>query len=199
IQAAPAIFDTPATLEKVGQWTDAARREGARLAVFPEAFLGSYPYGLDFGTRIGLRTPEGRELYRTFHEAAIEVPGPETAALGAVAKRHACHLVIGVVERDQGTLYSSALTFGADGTLLARRRKLSPLGVERYVWGRGDGSTLAVAETPIGRIGAVLGSESYMPPLHLALYAQSMNHFRATPVHDSDGWPSSMSTVETEG
>ncbi len=84
------------------------------------------------------------------------------------------HLVIGVIERDGGTLYCTALLLGADGSLLGKHRKVMPTAVERLIWGQGDGSTLPVVETPLGRIGAVICWENYMPQLRLAMYAQGI-------------------------
>jgi len=199
VQAAPCGFDTQATLDRVAAWTSSAASQKARLVVFPEAFVGSYPYGIDFGTRIGLRTPEGREMFARFYRAAIEIPGPEVSELAAIAKANTCYLVIGAVERAAGTLYSSALHFSPEGQFLGSRRKLNSVGVERYVWGRGDGSGIAVFDTPIGNIGAIMGCENYMPPLRMAMYAQSMNLYCAPTTDDSDVWPCSMRTVAMEG
>src|SRR5436853_13789 len=122
VQAAPALFDTPRSLHKLADlMADAARRD-AQLVVFPEAFVGGYPKGHDFGVSIGVRTPEGRDEFRRLFENAIEVPGPATDLIGSVARDHALHAVIGVVEREGGTLYCSALTFGPDGSLVGKHR-----------------------------------------------------------------------------
>src|SRR5688500_13787670 len=94
VQAGSALFDTPASLEKLRRLAAEAAAEGARLAVFPEAFLGGYPKGIDFGARVGSRTPAGRDWFRRYYEAAIAVPGPETEALGDVARATAMHLVV---------------------------------------------------------------------------------------------------------
>src|SRR3954471_16515873 len=126
VQAAPALFDTPRTLQKLADLTADAARRRAGLVVFPEAFVGGYPKGHDFGVSVGVRTPEGRDEFRRLYESAVEVPGPATEFLGSVARDHGVHLVVGVVERDGGTLYCTALTFGPDGSLLGRHRKLVP-------------------------------------------------------------------------
>src|SRR5436305_7566786 len=107
VQAASVAFDREGTLEKArGLATEAAGR-GARLLVFPEAFVSGYPRGLDFGVRVGSRTPEGRELFRRYWDSAVDVPGPAVDVLGTAARQASAHLVIGVVERDGGTLYCS--------------------------------------------------------------------------------------------
>src|SRR5262245_17081944 len=126
VQSAPVLFDTPRTLDKLGDLTaDAARQQG-ELVVFPEAFGGGYPKGHDFGVSLGIRTPEGRDEFRRYYENAIDVPGPATERIGSVAKKHGVHLVVGVIERAGGTLYCSSLTFGPDGGLLGKHRKLMP-------------------------------------------------------------------------
>src|SRR3954464_7237545 len=118
VQAAPALFDTPRSLQKLADLTADAARRNAGLVVFPEAFVGGYPKGHDFGVSVGVRTPEGRDEFRRLFENAVEVPGPATESIGTAARDHAVHLVVGVVERGGGTLYCSALVFGTDGSLL---------------------------------------------------------------------------------
>ena len=136
VQAAPVLFDTTRTLDRLAALAADAAGRGAGLVVFPEAFVGGYPKGLDFGVSLGARTPEGRDVFRRYHESAVDVPGPATERIGAVARTHRAHLVVGVVERAGGTLYCSALTFGPDGRLLGTHRKLMPTALERVVWGR---------------------------------------------------------------
>lgn len=116
IQAAPILFDTAKTLQKLADLSADATKQGAELVVFPEALIGGYPKGHDFGVSVGIRSPEGREEFRRLFESAIDVPGPATEFIGSVAKDHAIHLVVGVVEREGGTLYCTALSlsFGAN-------------------------------------------------------------------------------------
>src|SRR5947208_14189167 len=109
VQAAPVLFDSARCLQKLARLTKDAAGKGAKLVVFPEAFIAGYPKGHDFGTRLGMRSPEGREQFRRLHDSAIAVPGPATVELGAAAKEHGIHLVVGVIERDGGTLYCTAL------------------------------------------------------------------------------------------
>ncbi|WP_019054390.1 carbon-nitrogen hydrolase family protein [Sphingobium xenophagum] len=199
VQAAPVLFDTPATIERLVRLADEAAAGGAALVVFPEAYIGGYPKGLDFGARLGTRTPEGREDFRRYFESAIDIPGPEVVALAEVAKRHGIHLVVGVIERDGGTLYCTALTFDPNGRILARHRKLMPTALERLVWGFGDGSTLGVAESTIGRIGSVICWENYMPLLRTAMYAQGVEFYCAPTVDDRDTWLPTMRTIALEG
>lgn len=199
IQAAPVPFDRERTLEKVRALAADAAREGSQLLVFPEAFVSAYPKGLDFGARVGSRTPEGREDFRRYFESAVDVPGPAVDLLGAVARDHATYLVIGVIERDGGTLYCTVLFFGPDGRYMGKHRKLMPTAMERLVWGFGDGSTLPVFDTPLGRLGAVICWENYMPLLRTAMYAKGIQLYCAPTADDRDTWPSSMQHVALEG
>src|SRR5437762_3261089 len=105
VQNAPVVFDSAATLIKIDGLAADAAKTGAKLVVFPEAFVSAYPKGLDFGARVGSRSPEGRETFRRYFESAIDVPGPATEALSKTAKRHAIYLVLGVIEREIGTMY----------------------------------------------------------------------------------------------
>ncbi|HVB38107.1 MAG TPA: nitrilase-related carbon-nitrogen hydrolase, partial [Vicinamibacterales bacterium] len=163
VQAGSFVFDNDRTLEKARTFVRRAAGAGAALVVFPEAFIGGYPKGLDFGARIGSRTPEGRDDFRRYWQAGIEVPGPETAALGEMAIECLLHLVVGVIERDGGTLYCTSLCFGPDGALLGKHRKLMPTASERLVWGFGDGSTLPAVRLGAGTIGMAICWENYMP------------------------------------
>ncbi len=199
VQAAPLAFDLQASLAALQDWAGQAQAAGARLVVFPEAFIGGYPKGLDFGARIGSRTAEGREWFRRYAEGAIAVPGPATATIGEAAAAHGLFMVVGVIERDGGTLYCTALFFGPDGALLGRHRKLMPTAAERLIWGMGDGSTLPVIDTKLGRLGAVICWENYMPALRLAMYAQGIELYCAPTVDDRESWQPTMRHIAMEG
>jgi nitrilase len=199
VQAASVGFDTAATVSKAEGLIEEAGRLGARIAVFPEAFIGSYPKGADFHTCIGARKPEGRDEFRRYYEAAIAAPGAETKALGMAARAANLFLTIGVIERDGGTLYCTALFFGPDGALLGKHRKLMPTAGERIIWGFGDGSTLTVAPTPWGAMGAVICWENYMPALRMAMYRKGIAFYCAPTADDRDTWAPSMQHVALEG
>jgi nitrilase len=196
VQAAPVVFSLDATLVKVRALTADAASQGAQLVVFPEAFVSGYPKGLDFGARVGSRTLEGRKMFRRYFESAVELPNPE---LAAIARDHAVYLVIGVIERDGGTLYCTVLFFAPSGEMLGKHRKLMPTAMERLVWGMGDGSTMPVFDTPIGRLGAVICWENYMPLLRMAMYAKGIELYCAPTVDDRDTWARSMQHIAFEG
>ncbi len=199
VQAAPVAFDVERTLEKAQRLLDEAASGGARLVVFPEAFVTCYPRGVTFGATIGWRTPEGRELFRRYWESSIDVPGPVTDRLGEMAREHSVYLVIGVVERAGGTLYCTVLFFDPAGELMGKHRKVMPTAAERLVWGYGDGSTLPVFETEIGRLGAVICWENYMPLLRMAMYQKGIQLYCAPTADARDTWIASMRHIACEG
>lgn len=204
IQAGSALFDTPATLDKFADLAADAAARGARIAVFPEAFIGGYPKGADFGARIGSRSPEGRDLFRRYFDSAIRLDGPEAARICETAKANALDIVVGVIERagpEEGaaTLYCTALYVSKAGEIVGKRRKLMPTAMERLIWGFGDGATLDCWPSEYGKIGAAICWENYMPALRLALYGQGVELYCAPTVDDRDSWASTMRTVALEG
>ena len=199
VQAGSILYDTEQTLAMAETLAAGAAAAGAQLAVFPEAFIGGYPKGEDFGARVGSRTPEGRKLFRRYFESAIDVPGPATERLGKMAREHGLWLVIGVIEREGGTLYCTVLFFAPDGTLAGKHRKLMPTAMERLIWGFGDGSTLPVIDTGLGKIGAVICWENYMPLLRAAMYGKGVQLYCAPTVDDRETWPVTMRHIALEG
>lgn len=199
VQAASHPVDPRASAAKAAALIGEASEAGAKLIVFPEAFIGGYPKGNSFGTPVGMRKPEGRDAYRRYHEVAIDLDGEEVAAIAEAAARTGAFVVVGVIERDAGTLYCTALFFDGERGLVAKHRKLMPTGAERLIWGFGDGSTLPVLDTPLGRIGAVICWENYMPMLRMAMYDQGVTLYCAPTADDRDSWPATMRHVALEG
>ena len=199
VQAAPVGFDREFTLAKVRVLTNEAAGRGAKLVLFPEAFVSAYPRGMTFGAVIGDRTPEGREWYRRYWESSVDVPGPAVDTLGDVARESGTYLVIGVIERDGGTLYCTALFFAPNGDLLGKHRKLMPTAIERLVWGQGDGSTMPVYDTEIGKLGAAICWENYMPLYRTALYAKGVQLYLAPTADSRETWVASMRHIALEG
>jgi nitrilase len=198
-QTATVLFDTPATLAKAEALMQEAAARGARLLVFPEAFIGGYPKGADFHIFIGARTPTGREEFKRYHDAAVALDGPEIAQLAQAAAQHQLYVCVGIIERDGGTLYCTAVYLGPDGRVLGHHRKLMPTALERLVWGFGDGSTLQAVDTPYGKLGAVICWENYMPALRMAMYQQRVALYCAPTADDRDTWISTMQHVAMEG
>ena len=199
VQAASIPFDAEACVDKAVRLIGEAAGKGAKLVVFPEAFIVGYPKGLDYGLVVGARDPAGREEFRIYLDAAIAVPGPQTQRLGEAAATHGCYVVMGVIERELGTCYCTVLFFGPDGQLLGKHRKLMPTALERMIWGFGDGSTLTTVDSPWGRIGSVICWENYMPMLRMAMYAKNVALYCAPTADDRDTWIPSMQHVALEG
>jgi nitrilase len=198
VQAAAVGFDLQAGVDKVARLAQDASSNGAQLAVFPEAFLPGYPRGITFGTVVGNRTPEGREHFQRYWDASVDIPGPTVERLAEISAENALHMVIGVIERDGGTLYCTALFFSPEG-YLGKHRKLMPTAAERNIWGFGDGSTLPVFDTPVGRLGAVICWENYMPLLRMTMYAKRIQIWCAPTADGRETWLPTMQHIALEG
>lgn len=199
VQTHPVIGDTAATIAKADRLIREAGEGGAKVAVFPEAFIGGYPKGKDFDTVIGTRTPLGREEFRAYFDSAITLDGPEMETLALAAAEADVFTVIGIIERYGNTLYCTAVLLDPELGLVGRHRKLMPTASERLIWGFGDGSTLDVADTVAGRVGTVICWENYMPMLRQAMYAQGVDLYCAPTVDDRPVWQSSMTHIALEG
>ena len=154
---------------------------------------------MDFGARVGSRQPEGRLDFRRYFESAIDVPGPDVDRIGTAAKEAGVYLVVGVIERDIGTLYCTILFFAPDGSYLGKHRKLMPTAMERLVWGFGDGSTLPVFDTELGKLGAVICWENFMPLRRTTMYSKGIQLYCAPTADSRDTWIPAMQMVAMEG
>ena len=203
VQAAPVLVDREATVRKVVALVQQAAADGAKLILFPEAFITGYPRGLGFGAVVGSRTAEGRKLFQEYWDAAVEVPGPVTRAIGTAARNAKAFVAVGVIERDTefsgGSLFCSVLFFNPDGELVGVHRKLKPTGSERLIWSEGDGSTMPVIDTPAGRAGALICWENYMPLARMAMYAQGIQILLMPTADARDIWLSSIRHIAYEG
>jgi nitrilase len=167
VQIAPDLDSLDGTVSRVCDAIDRAARQGAQLVVFPETCVPYYPY-FSF-----IRPPvqQGPE-HLLLMARAVVVPGPVTAAVAERARANSTVVVLGVNERDHGSLYNTQLVFDADGTLALKRRKITPTYHERMVWGMGDGAGLKVVDTAVGRVGALACWEHYNPLARYSLMAQ---------------------------
>jgi nitrilase len=203
VQAAPVLFNREATVEKACGLVEQVATQGARLVLFPEAFIPAYPRGLAFGTVVGSRSPVGRSIWQRYWENTVEVPSPATRKLGDAAKKANVYLAIGVIERDlqrsSGTVYCTLLYFGPNGQLLGKHQKLKPTGGERLIWGEGDGSTLTVIQTDIGRIGGLICWENYMPLARMAIYNKGVEIYLAPTADARDTWQATLRHIACEG
>jgi len=164
VQIAPDLTGSTGTVDRVCEAVGSAAREGFELAVFPETFIPYYPY-FSF---VSPPVFSGREHLRLY-ENAVEVPGPVTRRLQDAAGQHRMVLVVGVNEREGGSLYNTQLVFDVDGVLILKRRKITPSYHERMIWGQGDGSGLQTVETAVGRVGVLACWEHYNPLARFAL------------------------------
>ncbi|KAJ3119644.1 Nitrilase [Physocladia obscura] len=191
------------------------------LVVFPEAFLSAYPRGYDFGATIGSRSDAGRAWFGRYHASSVpvsDVNGPVMSRIRKAAASNNVTLVVGVVERcdlppsglprsaygsanagGTGSLYCTALTISPSGTLLSAHRKLMPTASERVVWAQGDGADVRVVDSPVGKVGAAICWENYMPLQRMALYAQNIEFYVAPTADSRETWTSSMRHIAQEG
>jgi nitrilase len=203
VQAAPILFDREATVAKSCQLIQEAAAKGAQLVLFPEAFIPAYPRGLSFGMVVGSRKREGRQLWQSYWEQAVEIPSPATEILSAAVCKAGVHMATGIIERDthfsRGTLYCTTLYFAPDGEIIGKHRKLKPTGSERLIWGEGDGSTLTVLSTNLGKIGGLICWENYMPLARMAMYSKGVELYLAPTADARDSWQATLRHIACEG
>ncbi|MDQ7020052.1 MAG: carbon-nitrogen hydrolase family protein [Robiginitomaculum sp.] len=199
VQAGTCLYDTPRTVQKFEDLLADAARAGAELVVFPEAFIGGYPKGADFGARVGSRTPAGRADYQRYYDSALALDGPELTRMSKAVAKAKTNVVVGVMEKGGATLYCTALYFAKDGTLVGKHRKLMPTAMERLIWGFGDGSTLAVQNMDVGKVGALICWENYMPLARTHMYSQGVEFYCSPTVDDRPVWTPSMQHIAIEG
>lgn len=188
-----------ATLSNILAFEDRIASSGAALLVMPEALLGGYPKGEDFGTRLGYRLPEGREAFARYHDNAVDLDGPELAELAGLSTRTGTTLVLGVIERAGASLFCTALFIEPHEGIVAKHRKLMPTGTERLIWSQGDGSTMPVVDSRAGKLGAAICWENHMPLFRTAMYAKGVEIWCAPTVDERDIWRSSMRHIAHEG
>ena len=193
------VPDTATAIEVIERRAAEAAAAGAKLVLFPEAFIGGYPRGSDFGAVVGSRSDDGRAAFERYAAQAIDIPGRVTDELGVIAAAHELLLAVGVIERGGSTLYCTVVFLGPDGAYLGKHRKLMPTASERLIWGFGDGSTLPVLETSIGRVGAVICWENYMPLLRAAMYAKGIEIYLAPTADGRETWLPTMRHIAMEG
>ncbi len=199
VQAASTPFRAEPAVDKAIQLIAEAGAKGAKLALFPEAFVGGYPKGCNFATPVGTRLPGARDAYLGYFRGAIDVPGIETSRLAQAAAEAGVFVVIGVIERGGATLYCTALFFDPKAGLVGKHRKVMPTAAERLIWGFGDGSTLTAVDSAVGRVGAVICWENYMPMLRMAMYAKGVQIYCAPTADDRDSWLPTMRHIAIEG
>ncbi len=201
VQAAPVVLDREATVSKARELIAEAGRNGARLVVFPEAFIPTYP---DWVWRI----PPSRhrmlaDAYAELLEQSVEIPGPVTEELSRAARQAGVYVAMGLNERNvqasNASLYNTLLYVGPEGDLLGKHRKLVPTAPERMVWAQGDGSTLEVYDTPLGKLSGLICWENYMPLARYSLYAWGVEIYLAPTWDNGEPWLSTLRHIAKEG
>ncbi len=184
VQAAPAFLDREATIAKAVALVEEAAGAGARLVAFPETWVPGYPAWIF--SAAGWDDPAAKRAFGRLVRNSVVVPSDATDAICRAARAAGACVVLGMTERDAdssgGTLFNSLLYVSDLGEILGVHRKLMPTHAERIVWGQGDGSTLHVFDTPVGRLGGLACWEHWMP---LARYAM---HAKGEQVHVA-AWP----------
>jgi nitrilase len=196
VQAAPIFLDREATTEKACILAKEAASNGARLIVFPEAFIPTYP---EWVWRTKPWNEQAFALYERLFDQAVEIPGPTTDRLAEAAREAGAYLAVGVDERGGSTIYNTVVFFSPDGELIGKHRKLMPTGPERLVWGFGDASTLTTFDTPFGRVGALICWENYMPLARAALYERGIDIYLAPTWDNGDVWVPTLRHIAREG
>ena len=201
VQAAPVVLNREATVSKACELIAEAGRSGARLVVFPEAFIPTYP---DWVWRI----PPGQhrvlaDMYAELLEQSVEIPGPVTEDLSQAARQAGVYVAMGLNERNaqasNASLYNTLLYIGPEGDLLGKHRKLVPTAPERMVWAQGDGSTLEVYDTSLGKLGGLICWENYMPLARYTLYAWGVQIYLAPTWDNGEPWLSTLRHIAKEG
>lgn len=201
VQASAVLFDLERTLEKAEKLIQESAEKGAKLILFPEAFMSGYPRGLGFGTVVGSRTEEGRSLWQRYCDSSIAEGDEACNRLAEAAKNAQCFLAIGVNEKDvvSGTLYCSIFYFSSKGEFLGKHRKIKPTAQERVIWGEDDGSTLSTFNTELGKIGGLVCWENYMPMARMAMYQKGVQIYLAPTADARENWQSTMKHIALEG
>lgn len=202
VQRPPVLLDLDATMKSAVAAADELADAGARLAVFPEAYLPGYPAWI-WSLRPGDDYQLSERLHGDLLAGSIDLTSQDLAPLQEAAAARGVIVVCGIHERDgsfsRATLYNTLVTIGADGSILNRHRKLVPTNPERMVWGQGDATGLRVVDTAFGRLGGLICWENYMPLARYALYADGVQIYIASTWDSGDAWIASMRHIASEG
>jgi nitrilase len=202
VQRPPVLLNRSRTIVDAVAAIREVAANGARLVVFPEAYIPGYPAWI-WRLRPGGDMALAERLHSQLLASAVSLDGDDLAPLCEAAKEHSVTVVCGIDERDagfsRGTIYDTVVIIGPDGSLLNRHRKLMPTNPERMVWGFGDASGLKVLDTPCGRVGALICWESYMPLARFALYALGVEIYIALTYDAGDQWIGTLQHIAREG
>ena len=196
VQAEPVVLDRTATIDKLAGLAAEVAAAGARLALFPEAFIPVYPSNR--WVRYLAGGGDAKAVFGRLAREAIRIPSPESERLGEIAREQGLWLAVGANELDGGTLYNSLLIYSPEGRLALQHRKLMPTNHERLVWGLGDGGGLETVDTDLGKVGGLICWENLMPLARFALYEAGVQIYLAPTADDSEDWHVSMRHIARE-
>jgi nitrilase len=199
-QATPVFLDRTATVDKACALSAEAGRSGARLIAFPESFIPAYPDWV-WAVPAGEQMLNG--LYAELLANAVTIPSADTRKLCEAARAANMYVVMGMSERNAeasgGSMYNTLLYIDAQGKIMGKRRKLVPTGGERLIWAQGDGSTLDVYDTELGKVGGLICWENYMPLARYAMHAWGTQIYVAATWDRSQPWLSTLRHIAKEG
>ncbi len=197
VQAESVAFDRAATIDKVDALAAEVVGNGARLALFPEAFIPAYPSSR-WARHLAGWDGDARPLYARLARESLTIPGPDSDRLGEIARARGLWLAVGANELERGTIYNSLLIYSPAGELALRHRKLMPTNHERLVWGLGDGTGLETIQTEARNVGGLICWENLMPLARFALYQSGVEVYLAPTADDSEDWHYSLRHIARE-
>lgn len=201
IQDSPEFFDKEATKVKVSELVATFSEQGCDLIVFPESFIPGYPRGFNFGTKIGSRSPKGRDQYAQYHRNSFLFKGDDKDWLEKLAKDHNIYIVLGVTEKQEehGSLFCSVAYVSPKNGLMGVHRKIKPTAAERVVWAEADGTSLLTFSTSIGILGGLICWENYMPLARMSMYRKGVQIYIAPTADSRPSWVQTLQTIAREG
>jgi cyanide dihydratase len=182
VQASSVYLDMNASVKKACRLIEEAAKNGAQLVAFPESFLPGYPYWCFMDDPVSMMA-----FTQSIFASALYCPGTELSVISQCAKDNNIFVCITATERESSTVYDTQFLIDNHGNLLGKHRKIKPMGSERMIWGQGDGSTMRVQETPLGRIGSLFSCE-HMNPMNSMVQCSQMEeiHIASYPALPSD-------------
>lgn len=199
VQESPVFFNSLKTIDKCLELIGEASINKPDLIVFPESFIPGYPRNMIFGSRIGSRSDEGRELWKEYYNNSITVPGTETRLFEDISKKTGIYISLGITEKENKSLYCSQLLFSPKRGLIAKHRKIKPTAAERIVWAEGNGKDLGTQKISKTILGTLICWENYMPLARMAMYMKGVNLYLAPTADNRECWQTTLKHIAMEG
>jgi nitrilase len=197
VQAESVVFDRTAAIDKLEGIATEASGNGARLVLFPEAFIPVYPSSR-WARHLAGWDGDARPLYARLARESLTIPGPDSDRLADIARSRSLWLAVGANELERGTIYNSLLIYSPNGELALHHRKLMPTNHERLVWGLGDEKGLGAIQSDVGKVGGLICWENLMPLARFALYQSGIEVYLAPTADDSEAWHDSIRHIARE-